>query len=95
VTFDEWLRLSDDQRREVASKWNPYAGEGEEIVAAAAERFGQRFASDAGVKVRHGVYHGGDWTIGVTVPFVFDDGSGNSAAPRSGKSAVSRKGGDA
>ena len=73
VTFEEWLRLSDEQRREVASKWNPYAGEGDDIVAAAAERFRQRFASSSGVEVRHGVYHGGEWIIGVTVPLVFDN----------------------
>jgi hypothetical protein len=43
-----------------------------DIVSAAADRFRMQFAPQSDVEVRHGVYHGGDWIIGVTVPMVFD-----------------------
>ncbi len=72
MTFDEWLRISDEQRREVVAKWNSYGGEGDEIVAASAELFRTQLGPNGDVEVRHGVYHGGEWIIGVTVPFVFD-----------------------
>jgi hypothetical protein len=70
VTFEDWRQLSDEERRDVAATWNPYAGEGNEIVAAAAERLRSKLTGD--IEVHHGVYHGGDWIIRVTVPFVFD-----------------------
>jgi hypothetical protein len=46
VTFEDWLRLSDEQRREVSNKWNPYACEGDEIVAACIRKLVLELARD-------------------------------------------------
>jgi hypothetical protein len=72
-TFAEQLALSDAERRNEASRWNAYAGEGHEIVAEVTEDFRVKYGTIPGVDVTGlGIYHGGDWVIGVTHPFVFD-----------------------
>jgi hypothetical protein len=72
-TFAEWLALSDAERRNEASRWNAYAGEGHEIVTEVTEDFRVKYGAIPGVDVTGlGIYHGGDWVIGVTHPFVFD-----------------------
>ena len=72
-TWLEWLALTDPERREIQSRWNAYGGEGHELVSAVAADFKAKYGDLPGVVVNGpGVYHGGDWVIGVTHPFVFD-----------------------
>lgn len=72
-TFAEWLALPDEQRRQIQSRWNTYRGEGKELVSEIAADFRAQYGHLAGLGVDGaGVYHGGDWVIGVRHPFVFD-----------------------
>jgi hypothetical protein len=72
-SFEEWLTLADEERRRLQSGWNTYRGQGSEIAAAAAADFRARYAHLEGVGFAgHGVYHGGEWVIGVIVPRDFD-----------------------
>ena len=55
-------------RRAAYTSWNPYQGEGRQIVEPLARLFEKKYKRSADVvSVSQGVYHGGDWIIGVTV----------------------------
>jgi hypothetical protein len=72
-TFAEWLTLSDHDRQQILSRWNPYGGEGGELVTQIADDFRTKYGTLPRLNVRGiGVYHGGQWVIHVTRPFVFD-----------------------
>jgi hypothetical protein len=72
-TFAEWLALSDGEQVEIQSRWNPYGGEGQELVSDIAADFRAKYGHIPGVEVDGpGVYHGGDWVIAVRHPFIFD-----------------------
>lgn len=68
ITPQEWFNLSDDKRALISSKWNVYKGEGLEIIKAVYGRFEHEFQDNRDIKnINFGVYHGGNWVIGVTV----------------------------
>jgi hypothetical protein len=72
-TFAEWLGLSDRERTAIQTQWNTYGGEGEELVRSVSADFRAACGDIAGVEVvGPGIYHGGNWVIGVKHPFVFD-----------------------
>jgi hypothetical protein len=72
-TFAEWLAMSDDERARAEQGWNPYAGEGFELVSEIGRDLGAKCADLAGLEIDGpGVYHGGYWVIAVRHPFVFD-----------------------
>jgi hypothetical protein len=66
--YEDWLSMSDEERNQIIRSWNPYEGEGREIVEKAFERFKESFGKPKGVLDLHcGLYHGGMLIIGVTV----------------------------
>jgi len=72
-TFAEWTALSERERRDIQSRWNTYRGEGHDLVAAVTEDFRGRYGHLPQLRINGpGVYHGGDWVIGVVVPADFD-----------------------
>jgi len=72
-TIDEWLELSERERVQRVAALNAYAGEGEELLRIAVDRFRKDFGHLKGLKISGpGVYHGGSWVIGASHPFVFD-----------------------
>jgi hypothetical protein len=73
LTLPEWLALSDGERTEWLGQLNPYSGEGFELIKAISDRFRDEFGHLPGLEVEGpGVYHGGDWVISASHPFVFD-----------------------
>ena len=72
-TFAEWLKLSDDERAALQERWNPYGGEGFGLVEEITADFGANYGHLPNLHIEGpGVYHGGQWVIGLRVPFVFD-----------------------
>lgn len=72
-TFAEWLKLSDHERAEVKERWSPYGGEGFGLVEEVTSDFRVKYGHLPGLQIAGpGVYHGGQWVIGLRVPFVFD-----------------------
>ena len=68
LTYEHWLEMNDKERARVVASWNPYAGEGAEILTEAVERFKQRYGGRKGIKdIYSGLYHGGQYAIGVTL----------------------------
>src|SRR5687767_6813139 len=68
VTFEQWLALPESERARLIQTWNPYEGEGQDILSRVCDRFAQQFAGQPGVEDVHcGVYHGGTYVVGVTV----------------------------
>jgi hypothetical protein len=75
VNFDQWVSLSDAEKRAKQADWNVY-GEGywHGLLAAAAKRFEVEWASVAHVRdIRHGTYHGGELIIGVTTDLAYPE----------------------
>jgi hypothetical protein len=72
-TLAEWLKLSDHERAEEKERWNPYGGEGFGLVEEITSDFRAKYGHLRGLHIEGpGVYHGGQWVIGLRVPFVFD-----------------------
>jgi hypothetical protein len=72
-TLAEWLKLSDHERAAVKERWNPYGGQGFVLVDEITSDFRARYGHLPGLHIEGpGVYHGGQWVIGLRVPFVFD-----------------------
>ena len=72
-TFAEWVAMSDDERRRVIDRWNPYGGEGLELLNQITEDFRAKYGHLRGIDITGpAVYHGGQWVIAVNTPFVFD-----------------------
>ena len=72
-TFAQWLCLTDDERAQLLSSWNAYAGEGETLVRDVMDRFQAEYGQLKGVTISGpGVYHCGEWIIRLTHPFIFD-----------------------
>jgi hypothetical protein len=72
-SLTDWLTLSSAERIKWLSRWNPYAGEGGELIKAVSDRFRAEFGHLPGLEVSGpGVYHGGSWVIAASHPFVFD-----------------------
>jgi hypothetical protein len=66
--YENWLSMSDEERNQIIRSWNPYEGDGHEILEKAFERFKESFGKPKGVLHLHcGLYHGGMFIIGVTV----------------------------
>lgn len=73
TSLNAWLELSEDERTSRMARFNPYAGDGGELVAQIAERLRHNLNHLRDVIVDGGgIYHGGSWVIGVSHPFVFD-----------------------
>ena len=61
-TFAQWLCLTDDERAQLLSSWNAYAGEGETLVRDVMDRRQAEYAQLKGVTITGpGVYHCGEW----------------------------------
>ena len=72
-TLAEWLNLSSADRRKRLDSLNPYGGEGFTLIKAISDRFRDEFGHLPGLVIDGpGVYHGGDWVISSSRPFVFD-----------------------
>jgi hypothetical protein len=72
-TLQEWLILSNADRRKWLDSLNPYGGEGYTLLAAITDRFREEFGNLRGLEIgKPGVYHGGYWVISASHPFVFD-----------------------
>jgi hypothetical protein len=72
-SFDEWLALSERERRDMQSRWNAYGGQGHDLVAAVTADFRSKYGHLPQLQINGpGVYHGGYWVIGVAVPAAFD-----------------------
>lgn len=68
ITPQEWFDLSDEKRALISSEWNVYKSDGLEIIKAVHSRFKREFQNIRDIKnINFGVYHGGNWVIGVTV----------------------------
>jgi hypothetical protein len=73
LTFEDWQALAESERAQIQAGWDPYRGEGEHIVAKAADDFRAKFGHLRGLSdLGYGVYHGGSWVISASHPFVFD-----------------------
>ncbi|HSL71066.1 MAG TPA: hypothetical protein VK864_12545, partial [Longimicrobiales bacterium] len=65
----------DRERATLLSGWNPYGGEGGQLLSEIADDFRAKYGHLAGLEVvGPGVYHGGYYVIAVRHPFVFDRG---------------------
>lgn len=68
ITLEYWLKNSDKERRIISSKWDVYKNDGAEIIRVVCDKFKEEYAGNKYIKDIHsGVYHGGDWVIGVTI----------------------------
>jgi len=68
ITPQQWFDLSDEKKALISSEWNVYKGDGSEIIKAVHSRFEREFRNNSDIKtINFGVYHGGNWVIGVTV----------------------------
>jgi len=68
ITFEKWIKLSPEDQRLIYEAWDRYKGEGEGIVLEACKLFKEAFKEYKEiVNVNHGVYHGGDWVISVSL----------------------------
>ncbi len=67
ITYEEWLSYSEEERIKVYNSWNPYAGEGSDLLKMAIERFKEKYGKNAKIEIHGGVYHGGLLIIGVTI----------------------------
>jgi hypothetical protein len=68
----DWTMLDEEERVQRVAKFNPYTGEGEDLIRQIVVRFRDEFGHLPGLEIDHGIYHGGDWVIGVSRPFIFD-----------------------
>lgn len=69
-TYDDWLRLSDEQRDAVHAAWDAYEREGIGFALTA----GGRLAISSEIPVldiRVGVFHGGEYVLHATVNAAF------------------------
>lgn len=68
LTYEAWLHLADEERQHIVRSWDPYAGEGQELLREAGERFREAYGQQVGVRDIHwGLFHGGTYIIGVSV----------------------------
>jgi hypothetical protein len=68
LNYREWLSLSEEERQAVVRAWNPYEGDGAELLKEAFSNFKQRYSTTEGViEMQSGLYHGGILIIGVAV----------------------------
>jgi hypothetical protein len=61
-TYEDWLALSDSERKSVKETWNAYRREGVGFVYCAAGRLAIS-SSFPIYQVQAGTYHGGEWVI--------------------------------
>lgn len=67
IEYHHWLLMSDGQREKVKRIWNPYEGDGADILKRVFEKFQNEFSHLDGIVELHcGLYHGGQYIIGVT-----------------------------
>ena len=68
TNYTKWLALSDDERQVIMRSWNPYEGDGMDILKEVFAHFQKQFGKPKGVVNTHcGLYHGGVLIIGVTI----------------------------
>lgn len=68
MKYSEWLNLSDEQRRKIADAWNPFEGEGVDLLNVAIERFRKEYAALLPVcTVTSALYHGS--VLGIAIAF--------------------------
>lgn len=74
ITFDDWLKMSENERWKIHCSWNVYIGEGREIAEHVLEKFKEEFGKIEKLKIsdKIGIYHGGTWALHVEHPFIFD-----------------------
>lgn len=66
--YKKWIVMSDAQREETMRKWNPYEGDGSEIVKLVEKKFKEEHGKDSRIlNISAGLYHGGMYIIGVTI----------------------------
>ena len=66
--YKQWLVLSATEQKALMRSWNPYEGDGSDILREAFSCFKKEFGKPEGVINTHcGLYHGGILIIGVTV----------------------------
>jgi len=71
--FDNWKKMSDEERRNCQHEWNAYAGEGESLVKQIRAQFCEEYKDIPNLTIDGiGIYHGGAWCISISHPFVFD-----------------------
>jgi hypothetical protein len=72
-SIEQWRAMSDTDRRAWLESWNAYAGEGYSLIQEIAREFASVYGHLKGLELLGaGVYHGGDYVIGVTHKLVFD-----------------------
>ena len=68
IEYSRWLEMSEENREKLKRSWNPYEGQGSDMLKYAFERFKREFPIRGDIQSLHcGVYHGGIHVIGVTV----------------------------
>jgi hypothetical protein len=68
-TYDDWLALTDEQRKEVHFKeWNVYRRDGITIAFMAAARLALQCKRTI-LDIEIGTYHGGEYLLHLTVPY--------------------------
>jgi hypothetical protein len=63
VTYQQWKAMDARERKRLRRKWDPYRGDGVELVQAAAAELATRLKEVGVTRVSHGLYHGGTWVI--------------------------------
>jgi hypothetical protein len=71
-TFAEWLELPDAERTKIRDSWNPYGGEGRELISEVSEHLRLELSHLPLEFSGPGVYHGGQWVIAIRRPFIID-----------------------
>lgn len=68
MKYSEWLNLSEEQRRKTADAWNPFEGDGVDLLNVAIERFRKEYAALLPFcTVTSAIYHGS--VLGISVSF--------------------------
>ena len=68
IDYNEWLSLSASDREALKKSWDPYKGDGADILQQTCARFQKEFGKPEGlINVHCGLYHGGVLIIGVSI----------------------------
>jgi len=67
-SYEYWENLTDKERERIIKTWNPYQGDGAQIIYGVLKSFKEKYENKEGIKeIDSGIYHGGIYMIIATV----------------------------
>ncbi len=68
IQWDEWIKLSDEEKKRIVKQLDPYAGEGGSLIRKVYKQFREEYGGEDGILVMdYGIHLGGRYIISVTV----------------------------